>query len=201
MTMTTVAVLLTEGFADWECGYLLGVGVAFYGLKAIVLTPDGRAVRSQGGMHVHPDGAAAQLPAAGLGALVVIGGTSWTAPDAFDVAPLLDVCERAGACVAAICGGTLALARAGRLDDRRHTSNALEFLKTYGAPTYHGANFYVDRPLAIRDGRLISAPGSAPVSFTAEMFRAVGIDETKIGEFTSMLAAEFDAADRGRAPG
>lgn len=63
----------------------------------------------------------------------------------------------------------------------------------HGAPGYAGAARYVESPVSIRDGNVITAPGSAPVSFTAEVFRAAGVDEARVREFTAMLATEFRA--------
>ena len=61
------------------------------------------------------------------------------------------------------------MARAGLLDTRRHTSNALDFLETSG---YAGAEHYVDERV-VDDDSLITAPASAPVDFTAAVFRRI----------------------------
>jgi putative intracellular protease/amidase len=188
-----VAVLLTPGFADWECAYLLGVGVAFHGLRATTASPDGGAVVSQGGLRVHPDAAMRSVRPEAFDALVLVGGTSWASEHACDPGPLCRSFLAAGKVVAAICGGTLGLARAGLLNDRCHTSNASDFLAANAAPGYAGAAHYVDSPIAVRDGNVITASGTAPVSFTAEVMRAAGIDEHDVQQFVTMLADEFRA--------
>ena len=71
----------------------------------------------------------------------------------------------AGTPVAAICGATFALAAAGMLDERTHTSNAAEFL---GYSGYAGGDYYVDRPAVTAD-ELITASGTAPVDFAREI--------------------------------
>jgi len=72
----------------------------------------------------------------------------------------------AGVPVAAICGATVALARAGILDDRAHTSNGRAEL----APTgYAGAARYVDAP-AVTDRDLITASGIFPIDFARAIF-------------------------------
>lgn len=91
--------------------------------------------------------------------------------------------------VAAICGGTLALANAGILDDRHHTSNATDFQKKKSR-IYKGKALYVDQVTAIEDQKVITAPGNAPAHFSAQVFRAVGIDQQVVSEFLGMLAAE-----------
>jgi putative intracellular protease/amidase len=50
--------------------------------------------------------------------LILPGGTAWDEGKNGEGVP-----------VAAICGATAGLARAGVLDTRRHTSNALEYLR------------------------------------------------------------------------
>ena len=67
--------------------------------------------------------------------------------------------------VAAICGATLALAKNGILNTRKHTSNDKEFLKI-SCPEYSGEDLYLNQP-AVTDGNLITATGLAPL----ELFR------------------------------
>ena len=63
-----------------------------------------------------------------------------------------------GALVCAICGATAALAGAGLLDNRPHTSNGPGFLEMF-SPGYKGQDFYIDKP-SVADNNLITA-GSA----------------------------------------
>lgn len=58
----------------------------------------------------------------------------------------------------AICGATAALAGAGLLDNRPHTSNGPGFLEMF-SPGYKGQDFYIDKP-SVADNNLITA-GSA----------------------------------------
>jgi len=85
--------------------------------------------------------------------------------------------------VAAICGATAGLARAGRLDATAHTSNALAYLKGTG---YGGAERYVDAP-AVRDGGLITAGGMAPIEFAREIFALLGVYEDETLEAWTQL--------------
>ena len=59
--------------------------------------------------------------------LVVVGGTLWGTERAPDISALLNEQFQRGATLAGICGGTLALARAGLLNGRAHTSNDAGF--------------------------------------------------------------------------
>lgn len=121
--------------------------------------------------------------------LVVVGGTLWETERAPDISALLNEQFQRGATLAGICGGTLALARAGLLNGRTHTSNAAGFLTRY-AEGYTGQRHFVASAGAVVDDRVITAPGSAPVSFTAAVFRAAGLDEETLRQFSAMLAAE-----------
>jgi putative intracellular protease/amidase len=66
----------------------------------------------------------------------------------------------AGVPVAAICGGTFGLARAGLLDDRKHTSNDPGWLASSG---YKGAEHYVAEEGAVNDRGVITASAMAPL--------------------------------------
>ena len=78
-----------------------------------------------------------------------------------------------GGAVAAICGATLALASAGLLDERPHTSNGPGFLDMF-CPSYRGRNHYVDEP-AVSDGKLITAAGTAPLEWAREILDVLGV--------------------------
>lgn len=121
--------------------------------------------------------------------LVVVGGTLWETERAPDIRALLNEQLQRGATLAGICGGTLALARAGLLNGRAHTSNDAEFL-TRNVEGYSGQRHYVASAVAVVDDRVITSPGSAPVSFTTAVFRAAGLDEETLRQFGAMLAAE-----------
>lgn len=186
-----LAILLADHFADWEFGALSGPGVGFYGRRVVWASPGGKTVRSMGGLQVVPDLALDQIYPRDCAALVLVGGGSWLGEDLPDVAQTVRDFLEAGAVVAGICGGTVGLARSGVLDDVAHTSNAPDFL-TDRAPSYRGQSFYRDQPAALRDGRVITAPGSAPASFAAEVLSAVGVPEDKTDELRLMLASEHD---------
>ena len=76
-----------------------------------------------------------------------------------------------GVPVAAICGVTAGLARAGLLDERNHTSDAAAYLAGTG---YAGGAHYVDRR-AVVDGDLITAGSSSPVQFACATLERLGL--------------------------
>jgi len=149
--MSKVAVLLTQGFADWEYGVLCGLGQAYFGLDIRYVTPTPGDVVSMGGLVARVSDGFELLDIWEPDALVVVGGTLWEQPEAPDISGVLEGMHARGAVVAGICGGTLALARAGLLNSVRHTSNDVGFLGTH-AEGYAGAAQYVDQPTALSDG-------------------------------------------------
>jgi hypothetical protein len=71
----------------------------------------------------------------------------------------------------------------------RHTSNDPVFL-SQNADGYAGAELYIGSASAISENRVITAPGTAPASFTAAIFESVGLDHEKVVQFKAMMAAE-----------
>jgi len=75
--------------------------------------------------------------------------------------------------IAAICAGTVALARMNLFHGRRHTSNGLAYLQS-AVPSYTEAAQYVDAP-AVRDRGLITASGLADVEFARELMEELDV--------------------------
>ncbi len=187
--MSKIAIVLTNGYADWECAFLNGIGSAYYGVETINVAPIGENIVSQGGVHTIPDDSLENVKVEEFDALVICGGMAWTTPQAPNMKHLALEFLDHGKHVAAICGGTLALANAGILNNKRHTSNDLNFL-TSNSTVYAGQSHYVDDPTAVTDQSVITAAGNAPAHFSAAVFRAVGVDNKAVDEFLSMLARE-----------
>jgi len=61
------------------------------------------------------------------------------------------------------------------LDEVKHTSNSLEYLRMF-CPHYAGAANY-QAELAVTDGHLITAGSSAPVEFAYHIFKKLGTFE------------------------
>ncbi len=183
-----IAVVLLDEFADWELGLFAAAARAWLGASVDHYTPGGCVVRSMGGLRVTPEAALETLESGRFDALAVIGSSGWEAADAPDVGPIIRAMLSAGRPVGAICGGTLAAARAGVLDGRRHTSNAMDYLSGHVA-NYDGS-LYLDSPRAVVDGGLVTAPGTAPASFATGLLGLIWPDHPLIGELSAMIAAE-----------
>src|SRR5574340_645621 len=122
--------VIFDGFADWEPAHALAE-LRRWGERTIRTvgfadTP----VISMGGLRVIPDLDLASVHASDIELLVLPGGDLWQSADY--PRPILEsliaALLAAKTPIAAICAGTLALARAHVLDSRRHTSNARSYL-------------------------------------------------------------------------
>ncbi|WP_328765902.1 DJ-1/PfpI family protein [Devosia aurantiaca] len=123
------------------------------------------------------------------GVVVICGGSAWEADTAPDLTDALRQSLDNGCVVAAICGGTVALANAGLLDGVRHTSNGADYLPSL-SKAYRGIATYVDQPQALRDGQIITAPAPAPASFAYEVLAAAGLPEDAARQVKDMLRQE-----------
>ena len=199
---TTVHLAVYDTLADWEAGLAVAAvndpqfqrRPGRYAVRTVGLTTD--PVVTMGGVRITPDVALADLSPAGSAMLVLPGAHAWEAEDPATAA-FADAARAfldAGVPVAAICGATAGLARAGLLDDRSHTSNAPEYLAVTG---YAGAERYVDAP-AVTDGPLITAGGVHPVPFAREVAAALDLYSNEVLEAWHGLYATGDPAWFGR---
>jgi putative intracellular protease/amidase len=172
----SVHILVFDGFADWEPSYALAELRRSGNREVVAVGFTGDEVTSMGGLRVRPDRALADVRAEDVRLLILPGGDMWEQEDAYPRAQLEALISELLAAkkpVAAICGATVAMARAGLLDDRRHTSNMPNYLSEQ-VPTYRGAAYY-DPSLAVYDRGVITASGLGPVEFARAIFAALGV--------------------------
>ena len=182
MTATKVHMAVYDTLADWEVGFATAhiTSRAGSGSRPVRSGHGGESrepATTMGGVRVTPDMSLADLRPQDSAMLILAGADTWLEPGgnaafAGKAREFLD----AGVPVAAICGATAGLAAEGLLDDRRHTSNAAEFLAATG---YGGAERYVDEP-AVTDGDLITASATAPVEFAREVFARLDVYEPPV---------------------
>ena len=189
MTSPSTAVLVFEGFADWEPSYAL-TGLRRWGKRSVTTYGyDLSPVTSMGGLRVMPDRVLEDLDAPEL--LLLPGGEMWEQgypADSLD--PMLRHLAANSIPIAGICAATVALARAGLFRDRRHTSNGRDFLSHY-APDYETPAMYVDASLAVADRGIISASGLGAVEFAAEIFTTLrALPDEAIAQFRAMYRAQ-----------
>ena len=176
-----VHVLVFEGFADWEPALALAELRRSGSVEVVSVGFDDWPVTSMGGLRVLPDRELADVAPADVRMFILPGGSLWEEEryPREELEALLRRLTLARVPIAAICAATMALARAGLLADRAHTSNLREYLPWH-VPDYAGRSRYVEAP-AVRDRGLITASGYAHVEFA----RAI-LDELDV----------LDAADR-----
>jgi putative intracellular protease/amidase len=183
--MLAITIVLTEGYSDWEIGELAGIGRAFYGADIRFVSVEGGPVTAVSGLRTE---ALERFVAPDSGVVAVCGGPAFESDTPPEIEGRLKQAYKSGCVIAGICGATLALARAGLLDDVAHTSNGRDYLQT--VKIYRGAAHYRDQPQAVRDGRIITAPAPAPASFAAEVLTAAGLKAEAAGVIMGMLSQE-----------
>jgi putative intracellular protease/amidase len=175
MICQTAHVALYDSLADWEVGYLLvelRTG-RFTGSpwNVVSVAESLDPVTSMGGVRMLPDVRLDDLDPADSDLLVLSGADLWDAGHGQSFAASAGRFLDAGVPVAAICGATAGLARAGLLDHRRHTSAAPEYLLATG---YAGADLYVDER-AVADDGLVTAGPQSPVQFACATLAHLGL--------------------------
>lgn len=163
----TAYMLVLEGFADWEASLAASEINRSLRYRVVTVGLSRQPVRSMGGLCVQPDVSLDELELQRACVLLLPGGTSWEGGQAAEITDLIRAADRAGVPIAALCGATIGLARAGVLDARRHTSNMTGYLDSF-APDYAGKDLYVDAP-SVRDGHVITASGMGSVEFAYEV--------------------------------
>jgi putative intracellular protease/amidase len=187
----TIGFVFIPGVADWEYGLLSASAVEWFGAKVFAITPDGRAVKSASGFGLASDRAVDAAENRDLDAVAVIGSDGWAAEGAPDVSGLLKAVGGRNGVVGGICAGTLALARAGLFESAEHTSNGRDWILRH-LPDYAGRENYRDVPHAVADGRIVTAPGSAPGTFALAFLGTLYPDKSaELGEMRSMFAREY----------
>ncbi len=186
--MTRIAIALAQDFADWEPALLAAAARSYLGVEIVYATPDGRPVTSMGGLNVTPDTSYDALDPENIDALIVPGGLSWEKGTAVDLGGLVHRFRDRDRLVAGICAAASALGGTGVLNDVAHTGNSLASHKAY--PAYSGENLYRDQPKAVSDGGIITAAGSAPVSFAVEILKHLGLFGPEAEAELQVFAAE-----------
>ncbi len=179
MPKETVHLAVYDTMADWEHGH----AVAHINdprfqrepgrYKIVTVAPTLNPVTTAGGVRVVPDLAVTELRPRDSALLLLPGASAWDAGELGEFADQAREFLDHGVPVAAICGATMGLARAGLLDDRAHTSSAAGYLAGSG---YAGASRYLDEAV-VDDRLLITAGPQSPVDFATAIFRRLDLYE------------------------
>jgi putative intracellular protease/amidase len=175
MSQNNVYLFVFDSMADWEAAFAIaGINNPQFQMapgryRVVTAGLSLEPITSMGGLQIKPEVVLSDVTIKGSAMLILPGGELWEKGGNREAVEKARQFISAGVPVAAICAATLALARAGMLDDFHHTSNSREYLAASG---YRGGAFYCDFP-AITDEGLITASGLAPLEFAREIFKSL----------------------------
>jgi putative intracellular protease/amidase len=171
-----VHLFVLDTLADWEPGFAIAhinrpaPGVpSRYRVRTVGIGR--KPVRSAGGVGITPDLSLDELRPSDSAMLILPGADIWPEPSTDPALAAARDFVAAGVPVAAICGATFGLARAGLLDERRHTSNDRDWLATSG---YRGGARYVNEPV-VEDGGVITASAMASLEFARAILARLAV--------------------------
>ena len=178
--MKEVIFVLLNGFADWKGAFTaicLNQGVKpgnpiNYKVKYLSITKE--PVTSIGGLRVLPDYDLKDMPEDYAG-LILIGGMRWFSPEAELIVPLVKKALKDKKLVAGICNASVFLGMHGFLNEVKHTSNTLDYLKQYAGDQYTGESNYINKQ-AVRDENIVTANGIGQLEFCREVLYALEAD-------------------------
>lgn len=169
-----IYVYILDTLADWEIGHVtaeLKSGRFFKkdaqpaSLKTVSHSKE--PIKTMGGLTIVPDCLIDEMEMSETSVLLLPGADSWSDSKHNAIIQKARELLALGGTVGAICGATVALANAGILDNRQHTSNGPGFLEMF-SPNYKGQNFYVDEP-SVADSNLITANPTGALLWTKQI--------------------------------
>lgn len=178
--MFTVYIYVLETLADWELGYVtaeLNSGRFFrkdapeVSVKTAAISKE--PVKTMGGLTIVPDCSISDIEAGEKSVLLLPGANTWSDPKHSAIIEKAGELLSAGAMVCAICGATAALANAGLLDGRPHTSNGAGYLEMV-SPAYRGQKFFIDAP-SVADHNLITASSTGALLWAKQVIERLDV--------------------------
>lgn len=178
--MFTVYMYVLDTLADWEVGHVaaeLNSGRFFkkdapeVSVRTAALSKE--PVKTMGGLTIVPDCSIGDIEVSEKSVLLLPGANTWDDPKHGAVMQKAGELLSAGALVCAICGATAALADAGLLDQRPHTSNGAGYLEM-AAPGYRDQRFFVDA-LSVADHNLITASSAGALLWAKQIIERLDV--------------------------
>lgn len=163
-----IFVFVFNGFSDWEIAYLTPEIKKSNAFDLVYFSNDGKPVQSMGGLGVLPQMSLTEINVKDVCMLILPGGTAWENGENSEIDVFVKTLIAEKRTIASICGATIYLGQQGVLDNLKHTSNDLSYLKGV-APNYTGEQNYKNS-LAVTDENIITASGIAPIEFAREVF-------------------------------
>lgn len=178
--MFTVYIYVLDTLADWELGYVtaeLNSGRFFrkdapeVSVKTAAISKE--PIKTIGGLTIVPDCSISDIAAGEKSVLLLPGANTWSDPKHSAIIEKAGELLSAGAMVCAICGATAALANAGLLDGRPHTSNGAGYLEMV-SPAYRGQKFFIDAP-SVADHNLITASSTGALLWAKQIIERLDV--------------------------
>lgn len=178
--MFTVYVYALDTLADWELGYVtaeLNSGRFFkkdaprVSVKTVSISKE--PVKTMGGLTIIPDCVINDIAVNEESVLLLPGANTWNNSNHGAIIEKASELLSVGAMVCAICGATAALANAGLLDQKLHTSNGAGYLEMV-SPSYKGQGFYVDKP-SVADHNLITASSTGALLWAKQIIERLKV--------------------------
>ena len=170
----TVYFLIFDGFADWQAALALCEIRRPGDWRLVTVSHSRQPVLSMAGPQVMPDLRLADVDVERAAMLILPGGHAWTGRHDDDLAITVRRLYEAGVTLAAIDHAVLALARAGLLDQGRHTANGPGQIAMH-VPAYRGHAYYQEHDLAVSDRGIITASHLGSVEFAREVIRTLDL--------------------------
>ena len=178
--MFTVYVYTLNTLADWELGYVTAElnSKRFFkkdapGITVKTVGISKKAVKTMGGLTVIPDCSISDMVINERSVLLLPGANTWGDPIHGAIIDKAGSLLSAGGMVGAICGATAALANAGLLNQRLHTSNGMGYLEMV-SPCYKGQQCYVDKP-SVADQNLITASSTGALLWAKQIIERLEV--------------------------
>lgn len=178
--MFTVYVYVLDTLADWELGYVTAElsSRRFFrkdapevSVKTVAISK--KPIKTMGGLTVVPDCSINDILVSKKSVLLLPGANTWDNPKHGAIIEKASELLSMGGMVCAICGATAALANAGLLDQRPHTSNGAGYLEM-ASPAYKGQKYFVDTP-SVADHNLITASSTGALLWAKQIIEQLDI--------------------------
>ena len=179
-----VYLYILNTLADWEIGYLTAelnsgryLDKTKLSVELIKIGNTAEPIKTMGGIAITPDKSIDNIKFNEGDLLILPGADTWMEEENKKIIDIVSDIINKKIIIGAICGATVALANKGILNNRKHTSIDIEFLKM-SCPEYNGENLYLNQP-AVTDDNLITANGIAPLDFSYEILKRTNIMKTE----------------------
>lgn len=178
--MITIYIYLLSTLADWEIAPVSAElnSKRFFKsdapqvvVKTVAISKD--PIKTMGGLTIVPDCTIDEIELSEKTVLLLPGADTWAEAQNAQIIQKASALLSKGGTVCAICGATVALANAGILNERPHTSNGAGFLEMF-CPNYKGQNFYIDQP-AVMDGNLITGSATGSLMWAKLIIEKLGV--------------------------